>query len=122
VADRRPDRDFVATEWAGHDKWVGEDNPSSRPEQTLPVGKYRPAIGKMVDRIDAQDRVERGVLEGQLSTRIGLEERCARLEPRVAGRRFCDRHCLLVELDPGDQTSRLPRDVQGGTTRTASNI
>ena len=77
--DRGPDRDFIAVEVAVHGDRIGKEEPPARPQRASPVGENTRAVGQMVDRVDAEERVETVALERERSAGVGLHEAPLRL-------------------------------------------
>src|SRR5262249_19333995 len=55
VANRRPDRKFVAVEEAGDHNRVGKEQPTTRPQHAGPIAKHTRPVGKASDRVEADD-------------------------------------------------------------------
>ena len=98
-ADRGTDRDLLAREQAGDDDRIGEEDVAARLEQAMPIPKHVEPVGEVVDGVDANDGVERRVLEWQQTCGVGLFEAGERghvLSARALGRRL---DCLGVDVD-----------------------
>src|SRR5262249_13714845 len=78
-------------------------------------------VGKVVDRVDADERIEGAVLERERLARVCLQEARTRLQARLVRepRRLRDR--LSGELDADNLAARPPGDVQHGATRPAAD-
>src|SRR5262249_48894181 len=71
---------LLAGHSAGHDDGVGDEEPSARTEDTVPVAQDGGAAGEVVERIVAEERVERCVGKRQRRGGVGL------LGPGAGGR------------------------------------
>ena len=74
--DRRSECDLLAREEAGDDDRVGEQEVAARPEHAMPLPQHRRPVGQVVDRVDADDGVERCLLEREWPPCVGLLEAC----------------------------------------------
>src|SRR5262249_35693861 len=122
VANRGPDRKFLAVEDAGDRDWVGEEQPPSRSQHSRPLAEQAGPVGKVIDRVDADERIEGAVLERERLPRVCLREARTRLQARLvrAPRRLRDR--LIGELGADYVAARPLRDVQSGTARPAADV
>src|SRR5262249_38675768 len=76
----------------------------------------------MVDRIHAEDGVERLALERQRTTGVGARKRHSILKARIPGHAPSSRHRLFVELDSNRLATGPPYEVQHRPTRPAGDI
>jgi hypothetical protein len=63
-ADGAAHRQFVIGHWPRDHDWIGEDGPVPSAENAARFPEHSEAIGKMVHRIDTENRVEALVVEG----------------------------------------------------------
>jgi hypothetical protein len=76
----------------------------------------------MIDRVDADKRIEGAVLERERLARVCLHETRTRLKARIVREPGRLRDRLLGELDAHHLATGPPCEVKGRTTRTAANI
>jgi D-isomer specific 2-hydroxyacid dehydrogenase, catalytic domain len=94
---------------------AGVGNTAARPQQAVPVAKHGCSDGQVVDRIDAEHRVEGSFREGQLRGCIGNAEVRACVERSFASRPACGCDRDLVDVDARDAgTSVLGEKRLGG--------
>src|SRR3989449_7281564 len=102
IADGAAHRDLVIGERPGHDDRIGEQESAAGFEHPGPIGQNVHAVRQMVDRVDADQGVERSRLEGK--SLAGIDA----LEPGALGQpvhpRLFPRHGdrLLLDIDPED--------------------
>jgi hypothetical protein len=91
----------VAGEQAGDDDRVGEQRPSAGREQPVPFPEHGRPVGQVVDRVDADDGVEAGVLERQRPAGVGLMEAGEPVEALPPGQLAggLDRVAVAVDAD-----------------------
>jgi hypothetical protein len=122
VVDRRPGRDLVAVENTGHGCRVGEQQPTTGPEQASPLREDTRAVRKVVDGIDAKNGVEGRILKRQWPSRVGAPEGHARVEGRLGGHPVRDREGILADVDADDLAARRSGDVQRWPARAAPDV
>ena len=87
-----------------------------------PLSKYARTVGEVVDRVDAEDRVEGTAFERKLGARVCLKEG----RPPLQGSFVCEsgplRDRLVVELDADDLALCQARYAQARTARAAANV
>jgi hypothetical protein len=64
-ADRAARHDFLVRQRTGKDNRICEDEPASRLENPFPLSQSPCSVAKMVDGVDADEGVERGLDEGR---------------------------------------------------------
>ena len=80
-ADRVPYLDLAFRDRAGEDEDIGEDHPTAASEDAGPFRQGARAVVQVRDRIDAERRVEGGVLERQGSAAVAHGERRPACQP-----------------------------------------
>ncbi len=121
-ADRGTDRDLLAREQAGDDDRIGEEDVAARLEQAMPIPKHVEPVGEVVDGVDANDGVERRVLEWQQTCGVGLFEAGERghvLSARALGRRL---DSLGVDVNADDVSADRACEVEIWAARAAGHV
>ena len=113
---------LIAADRAGQNEWIGEDNPSTRCQQTRPVGEHAGAVGQVVDRIDADNGIERRVAKREGLARVGLDEAGGHspTQIRPGGASRGDR--FPIQVDSGDCAACSKSEMQGRAARTTRHI
>ena len=118
-ADRRAHVQLLARDEARDDDRIGEEHDAARLQHAPPVGEHGRAVGEVVDRVDAGDRVEARVVEGERLARVGLLEAGERRSP--CGARGCgDR--VGVEVDADDRRARVADELECRPARAAGDV
>ena len=76
----------------------------------------------MIDRVDAQNRIERAVHERKRLTRVCSDEAHLLLETGLTRKPPSRRHSLIEELDTDDLAACQLGKVKGRTARATSHI
>ena len=122
VADRSSDRQLVAVKRPGDADRIGEDEPPFEPQQASPISEDATSIREMIDRVDAENRIERPVLERKRLARICPGEADPALETGLARKPPSIRDGIVEELDTNGLASGQPGEVKGGPAGPASHI
>jgi hypothetical protein len=97
--DRAACADLVFRQLFGHDDRIGEEQPSLRSKDAMPLPQYVRAPGEVVDRVVAEDRIERVVPEGQATTGVRRRKRDARGVTPLPPRGGLERERIDVDPD-----------------------
>ena len=122
VADRAADRELVARHEPRDRHRVGDEHATARSEQPRPVGEHAGPAGQVIERVQAEDRVEGAVGERQRLARVGLDEAHGRLEPGLARDPARVREPGLLAVDARQLAARLARELQPGTAGAARDV
>src|SRR5262249_39055598 len=76
----------------------------------------------MIDRVDAENRIERAVVERQRLIRVGSNEAHLPLETGLAREPLPSCHCIIEQLNTNGLASRQLGKVKGRPARAPSHI
>src|SRR2546425_1217374 len=122
IADRAAHGDLLIGERPGHDDRIGEQEPAAGFEHPGPFGQNVDPVRQVVDRVDADQRVERTRLEGKRLAGIDAIEPGALgqpVHPRLLPR---DGDGLVLDIDAEDLAAGETRDAQRRPSRAAGDV
>ena len=85
--DGTAQRQFIVGHRAGNHDRISDDRPSTSTKHAMPFAQHGEPIGKMVHRIDADQRIERCIVEGKASIGVGDAELNAVCDARASRHR-----------------------------------
>lgn len=105
-----------------HDRRICEQQIPTRPEHSRPLGENPSPVGKVVDRINADDGIKRTVLEGQRFLSIIHLKRSQFGQTEAGGLLLTCSDCIRMKIEPDNGSSRLCGHSQRRPSRSAGNV
>ena len=113
---------LVAPDHPGEGDRVGEEHAAPRTQHAVPLAEHLRTLVHVVDRVDAQQRVEAPVVERQGFARVASHEPRTVGEPLLSGCGVRRGDARIVHVDAGHAAAGLTSHEQRGSARSACDL